>query len=116
MPEQQPDYAPQILSEFNTKIRDLEERQRLLKERALLIGKNLIESKEESDKDITELKINVEEMKRDIKKIKETIISLSEEMGKKARKTEIQILANQMKMFQPLEFARIQDVKKMIGK
>ena len=38
----------ELLSEFNTKLRDIEERQRLIKDRVLLIGENLVEGKEES--------------------------------------------------------------------
>ena len=35
-------------------------------------------------------------------------------MGNLARKSELEILGRQAKMFQPLEFARIEDVKKII--
>jgi len=115
MPEQQQDYISALLSEFNTKLRDLEEKQRLLKERILLIGENLVSSKEESEKEITELKIKTESMLNNIEKIKETLLQISEEMDNRARKSEIDLLKKQARMFQPLEFARIEDVKKILN-
>ena len=38
------------------KLRDIEEKNRLLRDRILLIGKNLIETKEEIEQDLTQLK------------------------------------------------------------
>ena len=86
MAEEYSDYTAPLLSEFNTKLRDIEEKQRLLKERVLLIGQNLIEIKEETDKEITTLKINTEEIKQDLKKIKYTLIRLTEEVEKWIKK------------------------------
>ena len=115
MPEQQPDYTPVLLSEFNTRLRDIEERQRLLKDRVLLIGENLVESREEIEKGITELKIQTQGISEDILKIKETLQRLSEELENKARRVELEILRKQFKMFEPLELARLEDVKKMLN-
>jgi len=114
MPEQ--DYLTPLLSEFNTRLRDIEEKQRLLKDRVLLIGENLVETKEELGKEITELKIQAEQAKQDILKIKETLQRLAEELDNKARKSEVELLRRQAKMFQPLNLATIEDVEKMLKK
>ena len=53
MPNGEQDFITPLLSEFNTKLRDIEEKQRLLKERVLLIGQNLVESKETIETQIT---------------------------------------------------------------
>lgn len=116
MAEQQQDYITPLLSEFNTKLQDIEEKQRLLKDRVLLIGENLIAAKEENQKDITELKIKSEQIMQDIERIKETLSRLADELENKARRQEVEILKKQFKMFQPLEFARIDDVKKIMEK
>ena len=50
------DYAGQTLGDPSMKIRDLEEKQRILKDRILLIGQNLIETKEKTSEDILEIK------------------------------------------------------------
>lgn len=115
MVEQQQDYVTPLLSEFNTKLRDIEEKQRLLKDRVLLIGENLVSSKEETEKEITELKIKTESILNNIERIKETLLRLSEELETKARRQELEMLKKQAKMFQPLELARIEDVDRMIN-
>ena len=113
MPEQE-DFAMSVLSEFNTKLRDIEEKQRLLKERTLLIGQNLVESKDEQGNSIAQLKSDVETMKTDIKKMKSMLLALVEEVDKRARKSELELLSQQAKMFQPLELVRMEDLKKIL--
>jgi len=105
----------QISYELALRLRDLESGQKLTKERLLLIGQNLIESQEKNIKDITELKREMDEIQSDMKRIKEIITSISEEVSKSARKEEISILRRQFKMFEPLNFARIEDIDKIIN-
>lgn len=100
--------------EVLVKMGDLEERQRLLRDRILLIGKNMIETKEEIDKDLGSLKRDVEIMKGEIMRIREVLSSVGEELDNAAKRSDIIILEKQLKMFSPLEFARIEDVEKMI--
>lgn len=108
------DYFSPLISEFNIKIRDMEEKQRLIKDRMLLIGENLVEFREEAEKNIATLKAETELIKQEILKIKNTLERISEDMSKLARKEEVMILQRQFKMFEPLEFARMEDVEKMI--
>jgi len=102
MPEQA-DPITALLSEFNTKLRDIEERQRLIKDRVLLIGENLVSGREESIKDISELKVKTENIEREIERIKETLSSLIEENKNLARKSEVEMLKRQFRMFEPLK-------------
>jgi len=108
----------QFQSPYNPaiKVRDLEEGQRLMKERLLLVGQNFIESQEKNNAEITELKKQVYELQSEVKRFKNIIESISEEIAKSARKEEIAILVRQFKMFEPLEFARISDIDKIIDK
>ena len=55
-PLMQQDPVAGLLSEFGTRLNELEEKQRLLKDRTLLIGENLISTKEDFEKDIFDLK------------------------------------------------------------
>lgn len=100
MPEEQ-QYEYNYFGELNTKVNDLEERQRLLKERVILLGSNLIETKEDVGKEIINIKILLEEMKQDMKRVKDAILRLSDDVDKRARKNEVDLLAKQMKMFEP---------------
>lgn len=99
------------LNELNIKIRDLEERQKMLKDRVLLIGKNLVEVKESIEESLAELKKNVELFRQEIFKLKDSMSLLSEETESLARKSELEILQRQIKMFEPLNYARIEDIE-----
>lgn len=103
-----------ILTELGIRINELEEKQRLLKDRMLLIGNNLIGTKEEIEKQIFDFKKQFKQIEFDIKGIKQLNERIVGEIGNFARKNELEILKRQMKMFEPLEFARIEDVKKII--
>ena len=97
-----------------TGLRDLEERQRILKDRILLIGKNLIEFKEENNKKILELKKELDIIKSDVKRMIEFLELSSNEFSKFARKEDLLVLSKQAKMFQPLNLVTKQEVKRMI--
>jgi hypothetical protein len=94
-------------------IRDLEERQRILKDRLLLIGQNLIEIKEKNEENILEVKKELEELKESVERMKSFIETLSGEFSNLARKEDLEILTKQAKMFQPMNFVRKEDLEKL---
>ena len=116
MHETQEDFVTPLLSEFDTKLRDLEEKHTLLKERVLLIGQNLIETKEIIESSLIELKASSENLNLEISRIKGAIMRIGEELEKRARKNELELISKQLKMFSPLEFARMEDIKHLIKK
>ncbi len=99
--------------ETNTKIRDLEERYRILRDRLLLIGENLVEIKEKINEDVLKIKKDVEVIKRNMERLVSFLETASVEFSKFARKEDLEILSKQAKMFQPLEFVRKKDLKKL---
>ncbi|MGY4884691.1 MAG: hypothetical protein ACP5NZ_03900 [Nanobdellota archaeon] len=107
------DYENQYFTETSTKIRDLEEKQRIIKDRILLIGQNLIEVKEEVHNVFLSMKRDIEIMKRDIERLKSFFETASGEFSKFAKKDELEVLSKQAKMFQPLELVTKQDLEKL---
>ena len=108
------DYAQgQYYSDAYTKVRDLEEKQRTLKDRTLLIGENLVELKEKTAEDLAEIKKDIAEIRTTLERLKSFIESASVEFSKFAHKEDLDILAKQAKMFQPLEFVRWKDLEKL---
>ncbi len=103
-----------LLIEFGTRLNETEEKQKLLKDRTLLIGENLISTKEEHEKQFSELKKQIFQIDLEIKEIKRLNKRIVNEIENFARKSELEILERQMKMFEPLNFARIEDVKDII--
>jgi archaellum component FlaC len=98
--------------EINTKIRDLEERYQILKDRLLLVGQNLVEIKEKTSGDILKIKKDLEVIKRNMERLVSFLETASTEFSKFAKKEDLEILSKQAKMFQPLEFVRKKDLKK----
>jgi len=118
MPEEQTQTSQisALLSEFGTRLNEVEEKQRLLRDRALLIGENLISIKEDTEKEIFEIKKDVNDIKSEIKTLKQLTNRIINEIPNFARKSELEILENQSKIFQPLELARIKDINMLIEK
>ena len=114
MPEEQIDPINSLLVEFGTKLNEIEEKQRLVRDRALLIGENLISTKEDFDNESFKLKNQINKMSYEIKTLKQLVHRIVNEIPNLARKSELEILENQSKIFQPLELARIKDVEIMI--
>lgn len=100
------DYSSQLFSEVNTKIRNIEERQRILKDQVLLLGQNLIEFKEKTSKKNLEIKKDLESIKTQLDRLASFTELISGEFSKFAKKEDVEILAKQAKMFQPLEYLR----------
>ena len=82
-------------------LKDLEEKQKILKERILLIGENLIEVKEKNDERFLEIKKDIEEIKQKIDRMSSFIEAISGEFNKFARKDDLEIVAKQVRLFQP---------------
>lgn len=99
--EQYSDYN--YFSDINTKVRDLEERQKLTKDRVLLIGQNLVEIREKTNEEINGIIKDVEMLKADISRIKKILTGVSEEISNMARKEDFAMLSRQLKMFDPLK-------------
>lgn len=102
----------QTATDANMVLRDLEEKQRILKERIFLIGQNLVEMREKTTREMLESKKDIETIKESIERIKEFLETASGEFQKFARKEDLEILSKQAKMFQPLEFVRKKDLEK----
>ena len=96
-------YEDQYFGEVNLKLRDLEEKQRILKDRLLLIGENLVELREKTTKDNLEIKKNIAIMQEQLKKMLSFLETASSEMTKFAKKDDMDILYKQARMFQGLE-------------
>ncbi len=103
-----------LLAEFATRINEVEEKQRLIRDRSLLIGENLVSTKEDMEKQETEIRNQINQINSEIKDLKQLVNRIINTLPNLARKSELEILEHQAKIFQPLQFARINDIKKII--
>jgi len=95
---------------------DIEERQRIIKDRLLLIGQNLVDFKEKYEEEFLGIKKDIEILKKNVEKITDFVETISSEFQKFAKKDDLEILRKQAKMFQPLEFATKEDLEKLKSK
>jgi hypothetical protein len=114
MENQQTDPISALMSDFNTRLNEIEEKQRLIKDRTLLIGENLISTKEEFIQQNKEMNKQLKQITSDLETFKKLVNRIAEETNNFAKKSEFSILEHQAKIFQPLEFARIQDITKIV--
>jgi len=98
--KENPNYSENMWIEINSRIRNLEEMQRNLKDRLLLIGQNLIEIKEKSNEKIIEMKKEIELLKKVAERTASFLETASSEFSKFARKEDLEILQKQARMFQ----------------
>jgi hypothetical protein len=114
MESQSQDPINSLLSEFGTRLNEIEEKQRIIKDRILLIGGNLISTKEDFLKQELDSKKQLKQLVYEIDSIKQLLKRILNEIQNFARKAEVEMIERQLKMFSPLEFARIQDVKEIV--
>jgi hypothetical protein len=90
------------VSDANLKIRDLEDRQRLIRDKLNLLSTNFIDLKNTLEKEVTDLKISTDSIKYEIAKIKDLIVRISEELDNRAKRSELELVAKQLKIMKPL--------------
>ena len=96
MPEEQYGYEQQYFSDLNTRIRDIEEKQRLLKDRTLIIGSALVEEREKTFQEIQEMKKTIAEIKEENFRLREILQRVTEQLSNTARKADFEILQRQL--------------------
>lgn len=116
MADEQDQQQMQGASVYTERVRDIEEKHNILKDRVLLIGNNLIETKENTNKEIIEIKKDLEKLKEEINRIKDFMETLSSEMSKFAKEEDLKILQKQAKMFQPTDFIRREELEDELEK
>ena len=109
-------YETSFLGEVGIRIRDNEERQRMLKERMLLIGKNVIEIREHMQTEIITLKKTLQETQDEMKKMKSLLKNITLDLEKFAKKSEVEVLTKQAQMFQPLELVTKEELQTAFAK
>lgn len=104
------DYSDdEYFSETGLFIRDLEEKQKILKDRLFIVSENLVALKEKTTKDNIEIKKNIAIIQEQMKKLVSFLEMASSEMSRFAKKDDLDVLYKQAKMFQPLEQLRSGD-------
>lgn len=89
----------QYFVDVNTRLKDIEERQRLLKDRLLLIGKNIIDDRDSMFAELQEVKKNMLKMKEENLKMQDFFKRIADQLSDSARKEEVLMLQRQLDLF-----------------
>jgi len=105
-----------LLTEFSTRINDIEERTSQIRERLLTLSQTILRQSDRMNKEITILKEDMRNINNEIDRLKDTIEHVVRESSEFARKEELKVIERYVKMFEPLEFATLDDVKRIVKK
>jgi len=90
--DHQSQQTPDILS----LVRDLEEKQTLLRDRVILLGKTVVEERDKTFNELQQLKSSVQKLSSEVKRIQELLERMAEQISNVARKEELAIIQRQL--------------------
>lgn len=85
---------PEGIAEVRT--RDLEEQQRTIKERIVLVSKTFIESREQTTKELQEIQKKVVHLSVEMQRVQETLKNMTEQLNKTTRREELATIQRQL--------------------
>ena len=94
--ENQYEGGQDFFTDLSIRLRDMEEKQHILKDRVLIMGKNLVDEREKTFMEIQEMKREILLLKEENAKLKNIIQNLTEQINKSARKEELMIMQRQL--------------------
>ena len=97
--EAQEGYGDRFFADINTRIRGIEEKQSLLKDRMRLISESFIKERDKNFDELQKMKKIVEKLSMDNQRMKEILLRIGESVNSSARKEELVILQRQFDLF-----------------
>lgn len=102
------------LSDFNTKIVDLEEKHNILRDRVLMSDESFIKSLDSLKKEIRFLREDISEIKERTELLKDKIDQIITELENFARKEELHTVERYLRLWEPMEFVKTKEVRQII--
>ncbi len=97
--EQYQQSEDQYFADIGGRIKDIEEKQRLMRDRMLLIGKNVIDDRETIMNELQELKKSLSKTREENIKIQEFLKKVADQLSESVRKEELLMLQRQIELF-----------------
>ncbi|MBI2670975.1 hypothetical protein HYX18_03295 [Candidatus Woesearchaeota archaeon] len=102
------------LNELSGRIRILESKYSLARDRIFLINQNMVESHKKLMVQIDSLNSDIKEIKNDVFVIKESLRTLIKEFDSFAKKEDVKVLEKYINMWNPLKFVTEDQVKELL--
>ncbi len=105
-----------LVNELNTRIRILEGKYNLTRERMLVINQNMLDHYKKVTSDVKSMGEDITEIKDSMNLLKDTLKSIVKELKLLARKEELKVLEKYINMWNPLNVITKEEVEELIEK
>lgn len=103
-----------IISDINSKLRNLESKNNILAENLLNVNQNALEEYKRMNKEIQLMNNDIKSLKEELFSLKQVLKGFLNEVDFFAKKNDIKVLEKYINLWNPLEFVREEDVEKLI--
>jgi len=114
MAEEQTFTQQDLVLDINSRVRSLEGRYNILRDRVLIVNNNMISEHKKVSSEARALDEDVKDVKSEIFKLKEVIRHLIEELDNLARKEDVKFLEKYINFWNPLKLTTETDVIRLI--
>jgi hypothetical protein len=116
MVDQYPNQDYSEVNEISGRIRVLESKYSLARERIFLVNQNMVDSHKQFMTHIDSINSDIKEIKNDIYIIKDTLRTIIKEFDAFAKKEDLKVLEKYINMWSPLKFVTEEQVIELIKK
>ena len=103
-----------VVSDINSKFRNLESKNNMLAENLLAVNQNTIEEYKRIYKEIEIINTDIKGLREDLFNLKQTLKGFLNEVDFFAKKNDIKVLEKYINLWNPIEFVKENDVDKLI--
>lgn len=103
-----------LLNDFSTRANDLEERIKLMHDRVTILDQTLLKQNQRILQELKALGEEISELRNRMDKLEEATQHIISESQEFARKEELATCEKFMKMWEPMNFATLDDVREML--
>ena len=102
--------------DFNSKLKSLESKYNLSRDRLFVINQNMIDQYKISSSELRFVKDELKNMKTDINAVKEALTEISRELSKFVKKEEVKVIEKYVSLWDPLKFVTEDQLKEYLNK
>jgi len=101
--------------DFFSRMRALEGKYNLLRDRALIINQNMITQYQRTSAELKVLEEDLQDVKHTLFQIKETLKHLVREMENFSKKEELKVLEKYINLWNPMKFVTAEEVERIVA-
>lgn len=104
----------EFLIDMNSRVRDLEGKYNMLRDRVLIINQNMVEEYKKTLNELRVVNSDIKDIKKEMFQIKEALRHLVQEIDFFARKEDVKLLEKYINLWNPMNFTTEKEVIKIV--